>query len=149
MRDTDACCGTASVQIQPALFAVEPAQSLAQRGQVVIDRAKFMLLPCRQRGLRQLAQPHPSVADLDRQPHRLRLQKHDSLAYWSPWDLDNVWWIIQTIYRELERPRVYDGVELTIPVGMKCGLNLGEMVEFKKPPTKNEVRQVLEQLRDA
>lgn len=85
---------------------------------------------------------------VESKPHRLRLQKHDSLAYWSPWDLDNVWWIIQTIYRELERPRVYDGVELTIPVGMKCGLNLGEMVEFKKPPTKREVRQALEQLRE-
>ena len=30
-----------------------------------------------------------------------------------------------------KRPRVYDGVELTIPVGMKIGLNLGEMVEFE------------------
>ena len=30
MRDTDACCGTASVQIQPALFAVEPAQRLQE-----------------------------------------------------------------------------------------------------------------------
>lgn len=81
-------------------------------------------------------------------PHRLRFQKHDSLCYWSPFDLDNVWWLIQTMYQQLERPRVYDGVELTIPVELKCGLNLKDMIEFKKPPTKKEVRLALEQLRE-
>ena len=45
-------------------------------------------------------------------------------------DLDNVWWIIQTIYRESWNGRVYDGVELTIPVG-ENRVDLGQMTEFR------------------
>lgn len=81
--------------------------------------------------------------------HRLRLQTHDSLTYWSPLHVEDVWWIIQTMRHFLERPRPYNGTELTIPVEFKIGTNWGQMIEFKKPPTKHDVRRALEELREA
>lgn len=81
--------------------------------------------------------------------HRLRLQTHDSLTYWSPLHVEDVWWIIQTMRHYLERPRPYNGTELTIPVEFKIGTNWGQMIEFKKPPTKHDVRRALEELREA
>lgn len=85
--------------------------------------------------------------------HRLRLQVHDALLYWSPWDVENVWWLMQAMKMSLERPRSYDGVELMIPVEFKIGLRWGsrkgctDVIEFKQPPTKRQVRDALEMLR--
>lgn len=86
--------------------------------------------------------------------HRLRLQIHDALLYWSPATVEDVWWLICQMRQNLEQPRVYESVELMIPLEIKIGRRWGsrkgetDVIEFKQPPTKKDVRLALEQLQE-
>lgn len=67
---------------------------------------------------------------------RINLQVHDSvLLSCRPSD---VWEIRAFVQSRLERPRVYYGNRLTIPVDFSLGSTWATEFEFKKPPTREE-----------
>jgi len=74
-------------------------------------------------------------------------QHHDSIAIsvhpsraWETW---------QFVFARLNRPRVYLGKSLTIPVGLKMGRTLAATVEFKRPPTREEFEAAIANLQHA
>lgn len=75
---------------------------------------------------------------------RINLLEHDALIFSCP--LDKVWWVAQAAQMFLERPRVYEGVELTIPVTFKVSWRWSgkEGVEWKRLPVEEEMRTAAE-----
>lgn len=73
---------------------------------------------------------------------------HDSLLISVPPRVETVWTLWQFLKRSLERPRTYWGVELTIPVELKLGLNwsFAPGRAFKRPPSRDEIADTLDAL---
>ena len=67
-------------------------------------------------------------------PARLNNEEHDSLLLSTP--PKYAWLLAQFLKRSLERPRVYGGVELTIPVEVKLGRTAACEVEYKRWPDR-------------
>jgi uracil-DNA glycosylase family 4 len=65
---------------------------------------------------------------------RIHLQGHDSLLLSVP--PEEAWEIASLLHEWLTRPRVYDGVELTIPVEFKLGRTWKGDIEFKRFPER-------------
>ena len=75
----------------------------------------------------------------------ININNHDSLLVSV--HPDDVWPVWQFLRSSLERPRTYWGVELTIPVGLRVGMNwafapLGR--EFKRPPEREELEATVQ-----
>jgi uracil-DNA glycosylase family 4 len=67
----------------------------------------------------------------------LHLQGHDSLLLSCP--PDEVWDVMAFLRASLERPRTIGREPLVIPVEFKAGRTWAATVEWKKPPTRDEV----------
>lgn len=67
---------------------------------------------------------------------RINLQVHDSLVISTY--ADEAYDIASFLRESLERPRTYDGVELTIPIEYKLGLDWGHAIELKALPTASD-----------
>ena len=74
----------------------------------------------------------------------INVNNHDSLLVSV--HPDDVWPVWQFLRRSLERPRTYWGVELVIPVTLKVGMNWAfePGVEFKRPPTRDELEATVQ-----
>lgn len=75
----------------------------------------------------------------------VNLQLHDDVTWSCP--PERVWPSIRFLHEQLERPRRYRGNECTIPVAFKIQSAWGVGHEFKTMPTRNEVGDVVHQIR--
>lgn len=71
-------------------------------------------------------------------------EKHDSLLISVLPDM--VWDIIVFLRGRLERPRLYNGVELMIPCEFKLGMDASMPVEFKRFPERDELEAAVKKL---
>lgn len=74
----------------------------------------------------------------------LHLQGHDSLLLSCP--TDEVWDVMQFLRTSLERPRIIGREPLTIPVEFKMGRTWAADVEWKRPPSRDEVEAAVRRL---
>lgn len=74
---------------------------------------------------------------------RVALEKHDSLLVST--HPKHAWDILAFLRASLERPRMYGGHELLIPIECKIGVNGAMSTEFKKPPTRLEFEAAIEE----
>ena len=68
---------------------------------------------------------------------------HDSLLLSVP--AGDAWDVVQFVRAHLERPRVYGGNELTIPVTVSVGSTWDMDVEFVRPPTRTQMEEAAQQ----
>lgn len=75
---------------------------------------------------------------------KINMQNHDALLLSCP--PAEVWDVWETLRASLERPRVYGGVELTIPCDLKLGRTWALGVEWKAAPTRDVVEAAVAKL---
>lgn len=75
---------------------------------------------------------------------RVCLEKHDSLLIST--HPKHAWDILAFLRASLERPRMYGGHELLVPIECKIGINGAMATEFKKPPSRLEFEAAIEAL---
>ncbi len=77
----------------------------------------------------------------ERLPVRINANVHDSLFISAPPEL--AYEVCEFVRASLEQPRVYDGIELTIPCTYRVGLAWGQGVKFKRLPAREKFYEAL------
>jgi uracil-DNA glycosylase family 4 len=76
---------------------------------------------------------------------RILAQEHDSLVISTP--LEEAWGVVDFTASNLMKPRKYWGTEVSMPIGVKLGLDWGPgMREWKVVPTRDEFVEALESM---